>query len=150
MGGGIYPSSLLNNVPQSLLLANNATTNNGSRTSNQSLMISSFDPTSLPIDLGGGGMPSMGLVLGEAVELRPMHSYQAHHTNSGSASFGPYINEHHQMQQQQQQLHHQQQQQQLHPRHTGGSNNGSSNNQADSDESPMVGVCVQQSPVVIH
>lgn len=115
MGGGIYPSSLLN-VPQSLLNSSN----NGSRTS-QSLMNSSFAPTSLPLDLGG--VQNVGLVPG-AVELHPMHSYQAHHTSSGSASFVP---------------------------HTVGSNsNNGSNNPADSDESPMVGVCVQQSPVVIH
>lgn len=120
-GGGLYPSSLLN-VPQSLL---NNSSNAGSRTSQSLMSNSSFAPTSLPLDLGSAGIQNVGL-LPSAVELHPMHSYQAHHTSSGSASFVP---------------------------HTVGnssSNNSGSNNPADSDESPMVGVCVQQSPVVIH
>uniref|UniRef100_A0A336K4G2 dual-specificity kinase n=1 Tax=Culicoides sonorensis TaxID=179676 RepID=A0A336K4G2_CULSO len=135
--GGIYPSSLLN-VPHSLL-------NSASNGSRANLMNSSFAPTSLPIELG---LQNAGLV-----EHHPMHSYQAHHANSGSASFGSFINEQQLQQMQQQQLQHQQQQQQHQSqRHTGGSssNNNGSNNPADSDESPMVGVCIQQSPVVIH
>lgn len=91
-------------------------------------MNSSFAPTSLPLDLGGGKTGSLqhvGLVSGP-VELHPMHTYQAHHTSSGSASFVP------------------------HTVGSNSSNNNGSNNPADSDESPMVGVCVQQSPVVIH
>lgn len=124
MGGGIglYPSSLIN-VPQSLL--NSSSNAIGSRTSQSLMSNSSFAPTSLPLDLGSAGVQNIGLLPG-AVELHPMHSYQAHHTSSGSASFVP------------------------HTVGSSSSNNNGSNNPADSDESPMVGVCVQQSPVVIH
>ncbi|XP_063708907.1 serine/threonine-protein kinase minibrain isoform X2 [Culicoides brevitarsis] len=123
---GIYPSALLTQMPQSLL-------SSGSRTS-QSLGMggtSSFAPASLPLDLVsnqgiGGLLPGVS-----AGDMHSMHSYQAHHANSGNggASFVPHV--------------------------VGGvnSNNAASNNGSnnpDSDESPMVGVCVQQSPVVIH
>lgn len=126
-GVGIYPSALLNNVPQSLL-------NSGSRTSQSLMSSASFAPASLPLDLVGatGNGSQIGIIPG--AELHPMHSYQAHHASSGGTSFVPHI--------------------------VGGSgigigsssnnsNNNGSNN-PDSDESPMVGVCVQQSPVVIH
>lgn len=150
-------------------LNNQMTCGNGGHTNkSNSNLLNNYAPTSLPIDLGqiivGGGSNTDNSSSG-------LSSAYQHHILSGSNSTGsyiPYSMSTESMQGAEAAMKHQlllqQQQESANSKNIMSSNsssgtssvqtssasrsNGSKNDRGD--ESPMVGVCVQQSPVVIH
>lgn len=116
-------------------------------------LISSYAPASLPIDLGHSASNANLLLTGAGSGLSSIdhHPYQTHHINSsasaGNSNFGPFSS-----------LSDAAGMMPISMPHSGaksgqrgGPNAGTTNTtNNDPDESPMVGVCMQQSPVVIH
>lgn len=146
--GSGYPTSLLG-VPQNLLMAaNNVSGNANSRTSSNSLL---NNYASLPVDLGqisSATLLSNSSVSSGLDQHHPsLHGYPSHHmtssnttSSSNNGAFGPFSSI--------QDATTLQMQRSTNSVTRGSSNNNSGNN--DTDETPMVGVCIQQSPVVIH
>lgn len=145
--GSGYPTSLLG-VPQNLLMAaNNVSGNANSRTSSNSLL---NNYASLPVDLGQISSATLlsNASVGSGLDQHhpSLHGYPSHHmtssntTSSNNGAFGPFSSI--------QDATTLQMQRSTNSVTRGNSNNNSGNN--DTDETPMVGVCIQQSPVVIH